>query len=291
MRPRDGGSSMVKALSLVAAGLAVGLAVAFWLQSGQGPQTSSHAAPASVEATRDGSSSEARLAELQAALNSEIEQRAALEARVTELGTQLEALRDRPAAVRAGAPGQRDADAQAAANAAPAPFARGGPWRRDAQGGQVEALIAAGFPPDRAAWIERRTSELRMQALQAQYDAQRQGKPFDPGQAFNGDKTLRAELGDADYERYLQAMGRPTSVGVQGVLASSPAERAGLKAGDEVVAYDGKRVFDLRELNALTYDGTAGESVTVSVRRDGQTVQLVLPRGPLGITGGGFRGR
>jgi hypothetical protein len=32
--------------------------------------------------------------------------------------------------------------------------------------------------------------------------------------------------------------------------------------------------------------------VTVSVRRDGQTVQLTMPRGPIGITGGGgFRGR
>jgi S1-C subfamily serine protease len=75
------------------------------------------------------------------------------------------------------------------------------------------------------------------------------------------------------------------------VLASSPGERAGLKPGDEVVAYDGKRVFDLRDLNSLTFEGTAGESVTVSVRRDGQTVHLTMPRGPLGIVGGGFRGR
>jgi S1-C subfamily serine protease len=82
-------------------------------------------------------------------------------------------------------------------------------------------------------------------------------------------------------------------VGVQNVLASSPAERSGLKPGDEVVAYDGKRVFDIRDLNALTYAGTAGESVSVSVRRDGQTLQLTMPRGPLGITSGGpgFRGR
>jgi len=75
------------------------------------------------------------------------------------------------------------------------------------------------------------------------------------------------------------------------VLASSPAERSGLKPGDEIVAYAGKRVFDLRELNNLTFQGTPGESVVVEVRRDGQSVQLVLPRGPLGITGGGFRGR
>ena len=131
-----------------------------------------------------------------------------------------------------------------------------------------------------------------MQALQAQYDAQRQGKPFDPGQTF-GDSALRSDLGDADYERYLKAMGRPTSVAIQNVLASSPAERSGLKSGDEVLSYDGKRVFDLRDLNALTFEGTAGEPVTLSVRREGQTVQLTMPRGPLGVIGGGpgFRGR
>jgi hypothetical protein len=62
-------------------------------------------------------------------------------------------------------------------------------------------------------------------------------------------------------------------------------------AGDEILAYAGKRIFDMRELNALTLEGTPGESVIVDVRRGGQSVQLVMPRGPLGITGGGFRGR
>jgi S1-C subfamily serine protease len=154
----------------------------------------------------------------------------------------------------------------------------------------VDLLIAAGFPPDRAEWINQRASELRMQALQAQYDATREGRPFSPASALAGDQTLRADLGDADYERYLQALERPTSVGVRNVLASSPAERAGLKAGDEVLAYDGKRVFDMRELNSLTLQGTPGESVVVEVLRDGQRTQLVMPRGPIGIFGGGFRG-
>ena len=283
---------MVKTLLLVAAGLGVGLALAWWVQSENGPPAVARVAPpASGNAAGDSGASAARLAELEAALNAEVDQRAALEARVTALSDELAALRARPAAANAGASAERDGNPQAGADFGAPPFARGGPFRRNAQGSQIDALVAAGFAPDRAAWIDHRTSELRMQALQAQYDAQRQGKPFDPGQAFNGDGTLRAELGDNDYERYLKAMGRPTSVGVQSVLASSPGERAGLKPGDEVVAYDGKRVFDLRDLNTLTFEGTAGESVTVSVRRDGQTVHLTMPRGPLGIVGGGFRGR
>jgi hypothetical protein len=283
---------MVKALLLVAAGVGVAVAGMFlWRGFESEPAGTRTASTPSYDAPGDTRGNDARLQELETALHSEVEQRAALEARVTALSGELAALRARPAAANQDAPAQHDGAAPPGGEFGPPPFARGGPFRRDAQGGQVDALVAAGFPPDRAAWIDRRTSELRMQALQAQYDAQRQGKPFDPGQAFNGDGTLRSELGDADYERYLKATGRPTSVGIQGVLASSPGERAGLKPGDEVVAYDGKRVFDLRELNALTFEGTAGESVTVSVRRDGQTVHLTMPRGPLGIVGGGFRGR
>jgi S1-C subfamily serine protease len=151
-------------------------------------------------------------------------------------------------------------------------------------------LIDAGFPPDRAEWLDRRSEELRMQSLQAQYEATREGRPFDPGTLQTGDRALRAELGDTDYERYLAALDRPTSVPVRDVLASSPAERSGLLPGDEVVAYDGERVFDMRDLNALTLEGTPGESVVVDVLREGQRLQLVMPRGPIGIFGGGFRG-
>jgi len=280
---------MVKALLLVAAGLGVGLAAMWWMQSeGEAPPVA-RTGPPLAGSMKGGS--DTRLAELEATLNAEVAQRAALEERVTALSDELAALRTRPATANANAAAPRDSAPPPAGDAGPPPFPRGGPFRRDAQGSQADALVAAGFAPDRAAWIERRTSELRMQALQAQYDAQRQGKPFDPGQGFNADGTLRSELGDADYERYLKATGRPTSVGIQGVLASSPGERAGLKPGDEVVAYDGKRVFDLRDLNTLTFEGTAGESVTVSVRREGQTVHLTMPRGPIGIVGGGFRGR
>jgi S1-C subfamily serine protease len=152
-------------------------------------------------------------------------------------------------------------------------------------------LLAAGFAPDRAEWIAQRTAELRMTQLQAQYDSAREGKPFDPTAVLAGERTLRSDLGDADYERYLQALDRPTSVPVRDVLASSPGERAGLQPGDEVVAYDGKRVFDFRELNALTLEGNAGESVVIQVRRNDQVLDLVMPRGPIGIFGGGFRGR
>jgi hypothetical protein len=288
---------MSKVSLFVAAGLGFGvaLAVVFWLQEDSTPAAFSSGSTVVADgggARGFGGASAARLGELEAALEAEVAQRTALEARVTALSDELAALREQPADDGAGAAGDRGADTRQNEPPGPPRFARNIAARRgDPQSRQRDLLLAAGFAPDRVEWIMERTSELRMKALQAQYDAAREGRPPDPGQGVAGDSTLRAELGDTDYERYLTALGRPTSVPVQSVLASSPAERSGLKPGDEVVAYDGQRVFDMRELNQLTLEGTAGESVTVSVRRDGQTIQLTMPRGPLGIFGGGFRGR
>lgn len=277
---------MVKTLLLVVLGAAVGFAVAFWrapeLSAVSGDPGGAIGTAARLPDAGDGE----RLVALERALADEAAEREALESRVVELATELEAL-------RRGEPRTAVAERDAAAEPAGAGEARR-PERGNGPRGpgprQVERLIAAGFSPDRAEWIDRRTQELQMQALQAQYEARRDGRPLEPATAFTGERTLRTELGEADYEHYLEAVGRPTSVSVQGLLASSPAERAGLQGGDEIVSYDGTRVFDMRELNALTLEGKAGESVVVGVRRDGQMLQLVLPRGPIGIFGGGFRG-
>jgi len=284
---------MLKTLLFLLVGLAAGLAIAFWVAPGAAPTAlDSEPAIGQTPVVRTTVASDpaatARLAALEDALQAEVDQRVALEERVAELAAQLEALGQRSA--RTGGPpnfgaGAAGPDRAAIAEARQRLQRDGG---EDAERRFAEQLVAAGFAPDRADWIIRRTEELRMEALQAQYDAQRGGRPVE---ARAGLQTLRTELGDADYERYLQAYGRPTAIPVRDVLASSPAERSGLKAGDEIVAYGGKRVFDVPELNALTLEGTPGESVVVEVRRDGQNVQLVLPRGPLGITGGGFRGR
>jgi len=153
-------------------------------------------------------------------------------------------------------------------------------------------LVEAGFSPDRAEWILKRESELQMQVMQAQFEARRAGERFNPfGPGMNPVATLRAEIGDAEYEQYLEANNRPTSVGIGSVLESSPAQRAGLEPGDEIVRYGGERVFSTQDLNQQTMTGEAGESVVVDIMRDGVLTQVVLPRGPLGVTTGRFRGR
>ena len=105
-----------------------------------------------------------------------------------------------------------------------------------------------------------RESELRMVALNEQYEANRQGEPFDRSANWSiGLGQLRQELGEADYERYLVATGQSISVPVRQVLASSPAEAAGLQRGDQIVGYAGERVFSLADLNRLTL-GEAGRA-------------------------------
>jgi C-terminal processing protease CtpA/Prc len=158
---------------------------------------------------------------------------------------------------------------------------------RNSPEGRTKILLDAGFSPDRAAVIVQRESELQMQAMQARYDARQSGEGFDPNDIrLNPDSALRAEIGDSEYESYLQANGRSTSVTISSVMQTSPAQNAGLKPGDDIVAYGGERVFSTSDLNAQTMQGAPGESVLVDIERDGVPMQIVLPRGPIGITSG-----
>jgi len=152
---------------------------------------------------------------------------------------------------------------------------------------RLNQLAEAGFSPDQAQHITERESELQLEALYAQYEAIRDGEPSGPlTNRFDPQDQLRQELGDASYERYLDATGQSTSIGVQRVMDGSPGQAAGLQTGDEVIAYAGERVFNISDLNQLILEGAPGQPVVMDVLRDGQQIQLYVPRGPIGITGG-----
>ena len=277
---------MLKIASFVLAGLVTGLAIAMWWSGeSQEPSRATDAATALGE----------RLAALEAALHAERERRFELEDELAALAERLGALTPTvaEAVTASGAVSPRDGEGgQAPVEDVVLPLLREGVGPAFGRGVRfasdeelVERFVAAGLSADRAQWILRRTEELRLEALQAQYDAAR-GVATDATASIPRSSVLRAELGDADYERYLEAQGRPTSVFVGDVLARSPAEQAGLQSGDELVAYAGSRVFDMGDLNRLVLEGEPGQMVAVDVVRAGQTVQLYLPRGPIGITGG-----
>ncbi|MFA1550660.1 RIP metalloprotease [Actinomadura chokoriensis] len=56
----------------------------------------------------------------------------------------------------------------------------------------------------------------------------------------------------------------------------TPAAQAGLKPGDRIVAFDGKKIDDYDELRGLIRDG-GGKTVPMTVRRDGRDVRLDVP--------------
>lgn len=276
---------------MILAGLVAGFAIATWLPGRERPAPASGVRDAATAPARPAASAPtagrdaalaSRLAEVEAALAAELDEHAMLEARLDALAAELAAFR-----AAAGVPGAAPQQASA-----PPPAVRG-PRERPGEASQrdlTERLVAGGFTTDRAAYIAARVEQLPMEALRAQYEARRNGTPA--GEAvLSFERALRAELGDVEYERYLAALGRPTSVPVSNVLASSPAEQAGLRDGDRIVAYGGERVFTPRDLDRLTFEGTPGEPVLVDVLRDGQTFQVVIPRGPLGVTSGRFRRR
>jgi C-terminal processing protease CtpA/Prc len=222
-----------------------------------------------------------RLAALEAAVAEERRARQLLEEELFALYDEIDALQNTDRPQRAAAAARSEAD-DAAGNRAESRQRRA--RFQSSEEARIEALTAAGFSPDRAAWIRQREDELRVEAMQARFEAQRAGDPqamFSAG--IDSAARLRAELGDAEYGQFLEAYDRPTSVHVGDVLESSPGQRAGLQRGDEIVRYDGQRVFSYSDLNARQLAGEAGESVVVDILRDGVPMQVVMPRGPIGI--------
>ena len=155
---------------------------------------------------------------------------------------------------------------------------------------RLASLTDAGFSAARANWVVRRESELQMDVLRNQYDLMRTYEPMNPmNPDLNMTAMLREELGDVQYEMYLQAGGRSRAVGIGSVFESSPAQTAGLLPGDEITHYDGARVFSSYDLTRQAMQGNEGERVVVSFMRDGIAMQIVMPRGPLGVSTRGRR--
>jgi C-terminal processing protease CtpA/Prc len=226
-----------------------------------------------------------RLELLETTLDTEIALRAALQAELAAITEQMAELQGADGAGDAqNEPRRENFDLAAIQERAAERF---GDRRRDDPDRRLNQLVEAGFSPDQAQHITERESELRLESLYSQYDAVREGGPFDPqADRFDPQDQLRQELGDASYERYLGATGQSTSISVQSVMAGSAGQTAGLQPGDQVVSYGGERVFSTSDLNQLILDGSPGQTVVVDVLRDGQQIQVYVPRGPIGITSG-----
>jgi S1-C subfamily serine protease len=93
-------------------------------------------------------------------------------------------------------------------------------------------------------------------------------------------RVRRAYLGIAGGSRPLPPrvsarLGRDRAIEVVEVVAGSPAERAGLRAEDLIVALDGLRLDDVGELQRLMTDDAIGRELRLEVVRDGELRELV----------------
>ncbi len=149
----------------------------------------------------------------------------------------------------------------------------------------LNQLVEGGFTQDRANWIVERSAEFQWEAMRARYEARQNGEGFDWA-SLDPTMRLRAELGDVEYEQYLEATGQPSVVSVQSVMATSHADRAGLLPGDEIRSYNGQRIFNVRELQIATNTAAHGTEVVVEVTRNGSPMTVTVPAGPMGVQAG-----
>jgi serine protease Do len=104
-------------------------------------------------------------------------------------------------------------------------------------------------------------------------------------------RVRRAYLGIAGGPRPLppratSRWGRRTAVEVVEVVPASPAERAGIRAGDLVVEVDGRATESAADLQRMMVAELIGRPVTASVWRSGEEVELRLVPDELDENGG-----
>lgn len=151
------------------------------------------------------------------------------------------------------------------------------------------ALIAGGLDPNRAADLKRESDNLAMAEMYLRDQATREEWLDTPRfeeelAALAAQRvSIRDELGDDGYDRYLFAMGQTNRVRVDDVMADSPAAQAGLQFGDMILRYGDDRIFAPDELVDHTRQGTPGEMVQLVIVRQGELMTVEVPRGPLGL--------
>lgn len=239
---------------------------------------------------------ERRLKLLAANLAAEADGRRRLEERIDVLATELAALRGSGHETPRAVPSRPEPVAAApATRAAPGSAADPAPVY-DASTAMERALVAAGIDTTTATEIRRRQDGLGLSEIYLRNQAEREGWLDTPGFAakmaeIEGQRTsIRDEIGDQRYDRYLAALDQPNRVAVNEVLLESPAAAAGLQAGDVVLSYGETRIFAPSELVTATRAGTAGENVRMEILRQGRRFEIQVPRGPLGVSIAASRG-
>ncbi len=109
-----------------------------------------------------------------------------------------------------------------------------------------------------------------------------QGRQFEPGVRVERPDIMMLDRRGLQLGVMVSDVDTATSgVRIDEVNEDSPAEKAGLKAGDIVVEYDGERVRSARQFTRLVQETPEGRTVTIALMRDGkkQTVSATPENG------------
>jgi S1-C subfamily serine protease len=94
-------------------------------------------------------------------------------------------------------------------------------------------------------------------------------------------KPAEQPSGERPYFGSIPQFGRPVEgYAIGGVSKGSPAEKAGIQAGDVLVDLGGNKIGSLEDFDAALRKFKAGDSVEVVVDRDGKKVKLKVTLDP-----------
>ncbi|MCW9023401.1 MAG: PDZ domain-containing protein [Gammaproteobacteria bacterium] len=152
-----------------------------------------------------------------------------------------------------------------------------------------EILIQVGVEEGIAEDILSRLSQHEYQLLEHHDRAKREGYlnssrfAKERRELMKNAPSLREAIGTDAYDRYLYETEQYNRVTVTTVMQGSPASRLGVLKGDVILNYANEKVLTWRELRELTGKGEYGEYVNLNILRDGQQMNILIPRGPLGV--------
>jgi len=153
----------------------------------------------------------------------------------------------------------------------------------------LESLSATGMNTDEADKLLRRISQQEYQRLELQNNIRRnQGAASNTYREqlreLNKNKiSLRSELGDEAYDKYLFASQQSNRVKISSVMAGSPAESSGFESSDIILSYDGQKILNWADIRRVTLEGDIGSYTNVDILRNGERMSLMVPRGTLGV--------
>jgi len=153
----------------------------------------------------------------------------------------------------------------------------------------VDGLIKAGLDSFTAQQIARKQSKAELRRLELRDSAIREG--YMGTDRFREEITqwreeqvsVRDEIDEASYDKYLYYTGQPNRVAVASVLLGSAAEQSGIQQGDMILRYEDVPLYSSTDLRSATIQGERDELVTLMVQRGDAQVTVSTQRGPLGV--------